>query len=116
MAELPRYRPLGVSIGSMPSVNFIQTGAAEAQVYDNISKGLNAISDFVYKRAVAEAEIAAVKYGAEIAPSAKDLEEASRTGITIDPDLPDGGREGRRRLTAAGPRCGKGRSQGRLVL
>lgn len=90
MAELPRYRPLGVSIGSMPSVNFIQTGAAEAQVYDNISKGLNAISDFVYKRAVVEAEIAAVKYGAEIAPSAKDLEEASRTGITIDPDLPDG--------------------------
>lgn len=90
MAELPRYRPLGVSIGSMPSVNFIQTGAAEAQVYDNISKGLNAISDFVYKRAVAEAEIAAVKYGAEIAPSAKDLEDARRTGITIDPDLPDG--------------------------
>lgn len=90
MAELPRYRPLGVSIGSMPSVNFIQTGAAEAQVYDNISKGLNAISDFVYKQAVAEAEIAAVKYGAEIAPSAKDLEDARRTGITIDPDLPDG--------------------------
>lgn len=90
MAELPRYRPLGVSIGSMPSVNFIQTGAAEAQVYDNISKGLNAISDFVYERAVAEAEIAAVKYGAEIAPSVKQLEEASRTGITIDPDLPDG--------------------------
>lgn len=90
MAELPRYRPLGVSIGSMPSVNFVQTGAAEAQVYDNISKGLNAISEFVYERAVAEAEIAAVKYGAEIAPSVKQLEEASRTGITIDPDLPDG--------------------------
>jgi len=90
MAELPRYRPLGVSIGSMPSVNFIQTGAAEAQVYDNISKGLNAISEFVYERAVAEAEIAAVKYGAEIAPSVKQLEEASRTGVTFDPDLPDG--------------------------
>jgi len=90
MAELPRYRPLGVSIGSMPSVNFIQTGAAEARGYDNISKGLNAISDFVYKRAVAEAEIAAVKYGAEIAPSVKQLEEASRTGVTLDPDLPDG--------------------------
>ena len=90
MAELPRYRPLGVSIGSMPSVNFIQTGAAEAQVYDNISKGLNAISEFVYERAVAEAEIAAVKYGAEIAPSVKQLEEASRTGVTLDPDLPDG--------------------------
>jgi len=90
MAELPRYRPLGVSIGSMPSVNFVQTGAAEAQVYDNISKGLNAISEFVYERAVAEAEIAAVKYGAEIAPSVKQLEEASRTGVTLDPDLPDG--------------------------
>lgn len=90
MAELPRYRPLGVSIGSMPSVNFIQTGAAEAQVYDNISKGLNAISEFVYERAVAEAEIAAVKYGAEIAPSVKQLEDASRTGVTLDPDLPDG--------------------------
>lgn len=90
MAELPRYRPLGVSIGSMPSVNFIQTGAAEARGYDNISKGLNAISEFVYERAVAEAEIAAVKYGAEIAPSVKQLEEASRTGVTLDPDLPDG--------------------------
>ena len=90
MAEIPRYRPLGVSIGSMPSVNFIQAGAAEARGYDNISKGLNAISDFVYKRAVAEAEIAAVKYGAEIAPSVKQLEEASRTGVTLDPDLPDG--------------------------
>lgn len=90
MAELPRYRPLGVSIGSMPSVNFIQAGAAEAQGYDNISKGLNAISDFVYERAVAEAEIAAVEYGAEIAPSVKQLEEASRSGVTLDPDLPDG--------------------------
>jgi len=90
MAELPRYRPLGVSIGSMPSVNFVQTGAAEAQVYDNISKGLNAISDFVYKRAVAEAEIAAVEYGAGLAPSVKQLEDASRSGVTLDPDLPDG--------------------------
>jgi len=90
MAELPRYRPLGVSIGSMPSVNFVQTGAAEAQVYDNISKGLNAISDFVYERAVAEAEIAAVEYGAGLAPSVKQLEDASRSGVTLDPDLPDG--------------------------
>jgi len=74
----------------MPSVNFVQTGAAEAQVYDNISKGLNAISDFVYKRAVAEAEIAAVEYGAGLAPSVKQLEDASRSGVTLDPDLPDG--------------------------
>ena len=90
MAELPRYRPLGVSIGSMPSVNFVQTGQAEARVYDQIGNSLDAISDFVYKRAVAEAEVAAVKYGAEIAPSAAELEAASKSGVTIDPDLPDG--------------------------
>lgn len=90
MAELPRYRPLGVSIGSMPSVNFVQTGQAEARVYDQIGNSLDAISDFVYKQAVAEAEVAAVKYGAEIAPSAAELEAASKSGVTIDPDLPDG--------------------------
>lgn len=90
MAELPRYRPLGVSIGSMPSVNFVQTGQAEARVYDQIGNSLDAISDFVYKRAVAEAEVAAVRYGAEIAPSAAELEAASKSGVTIDPDLPDG--------------------------
>lgn len=90
MAELPRYRPLGVSISSMPSVNFVQTGQAEARVYDKISSSLDAISDFVYNRAVAEAEIAAVKYGAEIAPSAAELEAASKSGVTFDPDLPDG--------------------------
>jgi hypothetical protein len=41
MAELPRYRPLGAAISSMPSVNFIQTGAAQAQVYDSISSALD---------------------------------------------------------------------------
>ena len=63
MAELPRYRPLGAAISSMPSVDFVQTGRAQAQVYSSITDALNKVSEFAFEKAVAEAKREGVQYG-----------------------------------------------------
>lgn len=63
MAELPRYRPLGAAISSMPSVDFTQTGRAQAQVYSSITDALNKVSEFAFEKAVAEAKREGAQYG-----------------------------------------------------
>ena len=63
MAELPRYRPLGAAISSMPSVDFVQTGRAQAQVYSSITDALNKVSEFAFEKAVAEAKREGAQYG-----------------------------------------------------
>lgn len=83
MAELPRYRPLGVRIGSMPSVDLTQAGRAQAQVYGTIDKALGQMADYLYEKEVERATAAGAKYGAENAPTVAQLNEAMESGNSI---------------------------------
>lgn len=84
MAELPRYRPLGAAISSMPSVNFIQTGAAQAQVYDSISSALDQVSEFAFKKAVAQAEREGLQYGYNNPLTNEQINQALKGGLDIN--------------------------------
>jgi len=91
MAELPRYRPLGAAISSMPSVNFIQTGAAQAQVYDSISSALDQVSEFAFEKATAEAEREGALYGYNNPLTNDQINQALKGGLDINDviDEPD---------------------------
>jgi len=84
MAELPKYRPLGVGIPSVPTVDFVATGAAKARNYNAITKSLNSMSDYVYKKQVAQTERDAAQYAFENPVSAKQIEDAISQGRDID--------------------------------
>ena len=91
MAELPRYRPLGAAISSMPSVNFIQTGAAQAQVYDSISSALDQVSEFAFEKATAEAKREGALYGYNNPLTNDQINQALKGGLDINDviDEPD---------------------------
>ena len=91
MAELPRYRPLGAAISSMPSVNFIQTGAAQAQVYDSISSALDQVSEFAFEKATAQAEREGALYGYNNPLTNEQINQALKGGLDINDviDEPD---------------------------
>ena len=77
MAErLPKYRPLGVSIPSLPTVDYTQTGAAQARVYDAIANSLDKVSQFAFKQMEETALIEGAQYGVENAPTKQQLEDA----------------------------------------
>lgn len=91
MAELPRYRPLGAAISSMPSVNFIQTGAAQAQVYDSISSALDQVSEFAFEKATAQAKREGALYGYNNPLTNEQINQALKGGLDINDviDEPD---------------------------
>jgi hypothetical protein len=91
MAELPRYRPLGARISSMPSVDFVQTGKAQAQVYDTISNALDKVSEFAFEKAVDQAEQEGLQYGYKNALTPEQINMALRGELSIDDIVEDPG-------------------------
>ncbi len=86
MAErLPRYRPLGVSIPGVPSVNYAQTGRAQAQVFGTLAASLDRMSEFVYERKKTEALAEGAEYGAMNAPTKQQLEQAGQDAEKVLP-------------------------------
>jgi len=84
MAELPKYRPLGVGIPSVPTVDFVATGAAQARNYDAIAKSLNSMSNYVYKKQVAQTKREAAKYAFENPVTAEQIQDAISQGRDIE--------------------------------
>jgi len=84
MAKDLRYRPLGVSIPSVPNVDFTAAGTAQARNYDAIAKSLNSMSDYVYKRQVAQTKRDAAQYAFENPVSAEQIEDAISQGRDIE--------------------------------
>ena len=84
MAELPKYRPLGVGIPSVPTVDFVATGAAKARALDAVTKGLNSMSDYVYKKQVAQTQREAAQYSFENPVSAEQIQDAISQGRDIE--------------------------------
>jgi len=88
MAELPKYRPLGAAIPSMPSVDLTVAGRAQAGVFREVSRGLDVMSQYVTKTAEFAALAEGQRYGAENAPTQAQLDEAKKEGADISAMLP----------------------------
>lgn len=76
MARLPRYRPLGAQIPSLPQVDYAGTARAQARVADTISKQLDRMASVAFREAELQAKIEGAEYGATNAPTAKELLDA----------------------------------------
>ena len=84
MAELPKYRPLGVSIPSIPDVDFVSAGRAQGEVYRSLGKSLDVMVDYVYKRKVAQTKREAAKYAFENPVTAEQIQDAISQGRDIE--------------------------------
>jgi hypothetical protein len=84
MAELPKYRPLGVSIPSIPDVDFVSAGRAQGEVYRSLGKSLDLMVDYVYKRQVAQTKREAAKYAFENPVTAEQIQDAISQGRDIE--------------------------------
>ena len=77
MAErLKRYRPLGVSIPTVPTVDYVATGRAQARAMAPIQRGLDSMTDFALKKFEEKALIEGAEYGAQNAPTKQQLQDA----------------------------------------
>lgn len=88
MAELPRYRPLGVTIQPLPGVDFAAAGRARAAAFNEIARGLDMMSKYAYEKQKYQAAAEGQRYGAEKAPTQEQLEEAKKEGADIAEMLP----------------------------
>ena len=88
MAELPKYRPLGVTIQPLPGVDFAAAGRAKASVFNEISRGLDVMSQYAYEQQKFQAAAEGQRYGAENAPTQAQLDEAKKEGADISAMLP----------------------------
>ena len=76
MARSTQYRPLGVGVASLPGVNFVATGTAQARVAQNIAQSLDQMSRFAFQQYETQAKIEGAEYGAANAPSVAELLKA----------------------------------------
>lgn len=83
MAEAPRYRPLGVSPSSMPAVDFVSAGRAQARVYDQLNRGLDTMFKFAAEKATAQAKVDAAQFAFENPITAEQLQIAVSEGRDI---------------------------------
>lgn len=84
MAErLPRYRPLGVRIPGVPSVNYAQTGRAQAAVFETLSRSLDKMAEFAYEKQKAKVQVEGAEYGVANAPTPEQFKIAAQ-----DPEKP----------------------------
>jgi hypothetical protein len=84
MAErLPRYRPLGVRIPGVPSVNYAQTGRAQAAVFETLSRSLDQMAEFAYEKQKAKVQVEGAEYGVANAPTPEQFKVAAQ-----DPEKP----------------------------
>ena len=85
MAErLPRYRPLGVAIPSVPGVDFTRAANVEARGFQNLSDALSKMSDFAFERQKSETIRKAEQYAFDNPVTKEQIEEAKKRGIDID--------------------------------
>lgn len=86
--RFPRYRPLGVQIGSVPSVDYLSAGAQTARGYEAMSRALDRVSSFAFQAVEERRKQEGLQYGAQNAPTEEQLKEAIESGRPID--LPGG--------------------------
>jgi len=73
VARLPRYRPLGARISSLPTVDYAGTARAQARVAQTIGQQLDRMASVAFREAEIQAKIEGAEYGATNAPTAEEL-------------------------------------------
>tara|TARA_R100001510_G_C7655246_1_gene214318 strand:- start:1303 stop:2982 length:1680 start_codon:yes stop_codon:yes gene_type:complete len=93
MAErIPRYRPLGVRIASIPRVDFTVAANARSKVYGEMANTIDKITNFVIQQSEAIAAIEGAEYGAENAPTPEQIKQAYDLGQDVEELVPGGNR------------------------
>ena len=87
MAEMPRYRKLGVAVSAMPTVSTIGLQQA-ARTSESLAQAMDRISGFAFKRAAEQAEVEGREYGALNAPTQQQLKDAMARGEDIEKMVP----------------------------
>jgi len=77
VARLPRYRPLGAQIPSLPTVDYAGTARAQARVAQTIGQQLDRMASVAFREAEIQAKIEGAEYGATNAPSIEQLQQAA---------------------------------------
>ena len=77
MARLPRYRPLGARIPSLPNVDYAGTARAQAAVGRTIGQQLDRMASVAFREAEMQAKIEGAEYGATNAPTVEQLQQAA---------------------------------------
>lgn len=90
MAErLPRYRPLGAVIPTVPGVDYTRAANAEARVFDTVSEALSKMSDFAFERQKSQTQRDAQQYAFENPITIEQLEAAKKKGVDLDDHIGD---------------------------
>ena len=85
MAEkLPRYRPLGVSIASMPSIDYMTAAKMKARGFDQTAAALDKLSSFAFAKAGEYKVEEAQKFRYDNPVTAEQLQAAISSGRDID--------------------------------
>ena len=83
MADLGKYRELGVQMAVAPSVDYADL-KTQAQGYNQLSSALDRIANFAFKEAAEQAQIEGARYGAETAPTGQQMLDAINAGRDIE--------------------------------
>ena len=90
MAEkLPRYRPLGVSIASMPSIDYMTAAKMKARGFDQTAAALDKLSSFAFAKAGEYKVEEAQKFRYDNPVTAEQLQTAISSGRDIDEIIGD---------------------------
>ncbi len=84
MAERPRYRPLGVSIPSMPNIDYVGTAQAKAGVFDTVANALDKMSEFAFEKQAAKAKREGEQWAFDQQLSYEQIQTAMSKGRSLD--------------------------------
>lgn len=87
MAEMPRYRKIGVGVSAMPTVSTVGLQQA-SRTSQSLAQAMDRIAGFAFKQAAQQAEIEGREYGALNAPTPQQLKDAMARGEDVEKLVP----------------------------
>lgn len=90
MAErLPRYRPLGVGVASVPAVDYTTAARMQASGYTDMAAALNKMSSFVFEKAGEFTKEEAIKFRYDNPVTPEQMQAAMDGGRDLDEIIGD---------------------------
>jgi hypothetical protein len=87
MAEMPRYRKIGVGVSQMPTVSTVGLQQA-SRTSQSLAQAMDRIAGFAFKQAAQQAEIEGREYGALNAPTPQQIKDAMARGEDVEQLVP----------------------------
>jgi len=91
MAELPRYRPLGVALAPAPRVDYAGAAATEARGWQSMSQSLDRMSNYAFEEAAKRAEREGTEFGYKLDITPEQFKAAVESGRSVDDIIGDPG-------------------------